>query len=168
MGTLSHDLLGLVTVATAVFRKKAENEILFALLGGPFLCRFSDAASDEPSTRWPTASGSAYWGLADTWVSPTALRRTEECPPGSSRLAAVALAGGAAFKRSKMSMSGRICVGGFEEGEFEGDSPTEEVAAQIRLRGADPVQLRAQEIDEAAKIRIVVQRDPLGVHEVVR
>jgi len=40
---------------------------------------------------------------------------------------------------------------GFEEGEFEGDSSTEEVAAQIRLCGADPVQLRAQEIDEAAK-----------------
>ena len=45
-----------------------------------------------------------------------------------------------------MSMSGPA-VGGFEEGEFEGDSPTEEVAAQIRLRGADPVQLRAQEIE---------------------
>ena len=59
-------------------------------------------------------------------------------------------------------------LGGFEEGEFEGDSPTEEVAAQIGLRGADAVQLRAQEIDEAAKIRIVVQRDPLGVHEIVR
>jgi hypothetical protein len=27
---------------------------------------------------------------------------------------------------------------GFEEGEFEGDSPTEEVAAQIRLRGGRP------------------------------
>jgi hypothetical protein len=66
-----------------------------------------------------------------------------------------------------MSMSGPA-VGGFEEGEFEGDSPTEEVAAQIRLRGADAVQLRAQEIDEATKIRIVVQRDPLGVYAVVR
>ncbi len=66
-----------------------------------------------------------------------------------------------------MSMSGSAGVGGFEEGKFEGDRPTEEVAAQICLRGADPVQLRAQEIDEAAKIRIVVQRDPLGVHEVV-
>jgi hypothetical protein len=140
--------------------------------------------------RWPTASGSAYWGAADTWVSPTALRRAEGCPPRSSRLAAVlggtrlrrddqsekssdpdrraTLAGGAAFKRSKMSMSGRISVGGFEEGEFEGDSPTEEVAAHIGLRGADAVQLPAQEIDEAAKIRIVVQRDPLGVHEIVR
>ena len=38
-------------------------------------------------------------------------------------------------------------IGGFEEGEFEGDSPTEEVAAQIRLRRADPIQLRAQEIE---------------------
>ena len=65
-------------------------------------------------------------------------------------------------------VSGPVGIGGFEEGEFEGDSPTEEVAAQIRLCGTDPVQLRAQEIDEAAKIRIVVQRDPLGVHEVVR
>jgi hypothetical protein len=37
-------------------------------------------------------------------------------------------------------------------------------AAKIRLRGAEPVQLRAQEIDEAVKIRVVVQRDPLGVH----
>src|SRR5271168_505656 len=65
-------------------------------------------------------------------------------------------------------VSGSVSVGGFEEGKFEGDSPTEEVAAQIRLPGADPVQLRAQEINEAAKIRIVVQHDPLGVHEVVR
>jgi hypothetical protein len=31
------------------------------------------------------------------------------------------------------------------------------------MRGPDPVQLRAQEIDEAANIRIVVQRDPLSV-----
>jgi hypothetical protein len=67
----------------------------------------------------------------------------------------------------EMSVSGPVCVGGFEEGKFQGDSPTEEVAAQIRLRGADPVQLRAQEIDEAAKPRIVVQCDPLGVHKVV-
>src|SRR5712671_7847617 len=67
-----------------------------------------------------------------------------------------------------MSMSGLVCIGGIKEGEFEGDSPTEEVAAQIRLGGADAVQLRAQEIDEAAKTRIVVQRDPLGVYEVVR
>jgi hypothetical protein len=31
-----------------------------------------------------------------------------------------------------MSMSGPAGIGGFEEGEFEGDSPTEEVAAPIR------------------------------------
>jgi hypothetical protein len=67
-----------------------------------------------------------------------------------------------------MSISGPVGIGGFEEGEFECHSPTEEVAAHIRLRGADPVQLRAQEFDEATKIRIVVQHDPLGVHEVVR
>ena len=65
-------------------------------------------------------------------------------------------------------VSGPVGIGGFEEREFEGDSATVEVAAQIRLRGADPVQLRAQEIDEAAKIRFVVQRDPLGVDEVAR
>ena len=65
-------------------------------------------------------------------------------------------------------MSGPIGVSGFEEGEFEGDSPTKEVAAEIRLQRADPVQLGAQEIDEDTKIRIVVERDPLGVHEVVR
>jgi len=41
--------------------------------------------------------------------------------------------------RSKMSMSSPASIGGFEEGKFEGDSPTEEVAAQIRLHGADPV-----------------------------
>src|ERR1700720_830233 len=73
-----------------------------------------------------------------------------------------------AFTRSKTSMSGPVGVGGFEEGEFEGDGPLEKVAAQILLRGADAVQLRAQEIDEAAKPRIVVQRDPLGVHEIDR
>ena len=72
------------------------------------------------------------------------------------------LSGAEVFRRN----SGRI--GSFEEGELEGDSARKEVAAQIRVRGADAVQLRAQEIDEAAKIRIVVQRDPLGVHEVVR
>jgi hypothetical protein len=65
-------------------------------------------------------------------------------------------------------MSGPVGVGGFEEGEFEGDGPLEKVAARILLRGADAVQLRAQEIDEAAKPRIVVQRDPLGVHEIDR
>ena len=63
-------------------------------------------------------------------------------------------------------MSAPLGVRGFEEGEFEGYSPTEEVTTQVRLCGADSVQLRAQKIDEAAKARIVVQRDPLGVHEV--
>src|SRR5438270_13738687 len=48
-----------------------------------------------------------------------------------------------AFTRSKTSMSGPVGVGGFEEGEFEGDGPLEKVAAQILLRGADAVQLRA-------------------------
>ena len=52
-------------------------------------------------------------------------------------------------------VSGPVGISGFEEGEFEGDSPTEEVAAQICLRGTRPVQLRAQEIDEAAKIRTI-------------
>ena len=50
-----------------------------------------------------------------------------------------------AFTRSKTSMSGPVGVGGFEVGEFEGDGPLEKVAAQILLRGADAVQLRAQE-----------------------
>src|SRR5215472_3817650 len=62
--------------------------------------------------------------------------------------------------------SGPIPTGGFEEGEFKADSPTAEVAAQVCVRGADAVQLRAQEIDEGAKIGIVVQRNPLGVHEI--
>ena len=48
-----------------------------------------------------------------------------------------------AFTRSKTSISGPIRVGGFEEGEFEGDGPLEKVAAQILLRGANAVQLRA-------------------------
>ena len=65
-------------------------------------------------------------------------------------------------------VSDSVSISGFEEGKFEGDSPTKEVAAQIRLPGAGPVQLRAQEIDKAAKIAIVVKRNPLGVHEVVR
>jgi hypothetical protein len=34
-----------------------------------------------------------------------------------------------AFTRSKTSMSGPVGVGGFEEGEFEGDGPLEKVAA---------------------------------------
>ena len=97
----------------------------------------------------------------------TRLRRDDQGEKSSYPDRRAALAGGTAFKRSKMSVSGRISVGGFEEGEFEGDSPTEEVAAQIGLRGAHAVQLRAQKIDEAAEIRIVVQPDPLGVHEIV-
>ena len=56
------------------------------------------------------------------------------------------LSGAEVFRRN----SGRI--GSFEEGELEGDSARKEVAAQIWLRRADSVQLRAQEIDEAAKI----------------
>jgi hypothetical protein len=72
------------------------------------------------------------------------------------------LSGAEVFRRN----SGRI--GSFEEGELKGDNARKEVAAQIWLRRADPVQLRVQEIDEAAKIRIVVQRDLLGVNEVVR
>ena len=46
-------------------------------------------------------------------------------------------------------------------------SARKEVAALICVRRADTVQLRAQEIDEPTKIRIVVQRDPLRVYEVV-
>ena len=64
-------------------------------------------------------------------------------------------------------VSGPVSIGGFEEGKLESDGPTEEVVAQIRLRRTDPVQLSAQKIDKAAKIRIVMQPDPLGVHEVV-
>jgi hypothetical protein len=59
-------------------------------------------------------------------------------------------------------------IGGFEKREFERDSARKEVAAQICVRRANTVQLRAQEINEPAKIRIVVQRDPLRVYEVVR
>jgi hypothetical protein len=64
-------------------------------------------------------------------------------------------------------VSGSVSKGGFEEGEFEGDSPTEEAVAQIRLLRTDPVQLRAQEIEEAVEIQIIVQHDPLGVHEII-
>ena len=39
--------------------------------------------------------------------------------------------------------SGRVGVGGFEEGEFESDSPIEEVATLVRIRGADAVQFGA-------------------------
>src|SRR5215472_5016111 len=54
-------------------------------------------------------------------------------------------------------VSGPLFIGGFEEGDLERDSSTEEVAAQIHVPGADPVQLRAQKIHEAAEIQIVVQ-----------
>ena len=64
-------------------------------------------------------------------------------------------------------VSGPLLIGGFEEGELERDGSTEKVTAQIDVRGADPVQFRAQKIDEAAEIQIVVQSDPLGIHEVV-
>jgi hypothetical protein len=40
-----------------------------------------------------------------------------------------------AFTPSKTSMSGSVGVGGFEKGEFEGNSATEKVAAQIGVRG---------------------------------
>jgi hypothetical protein len=43
-----------------------------------------------------------------------------------------------------------------------------EVATQICLSRPDTVQLGAQKVNEPAKIRIVVQRDPVGVNEVVR
>jgi hypothetical protein len=48
-------------------------------------------------------------------------------------------------------VSGPVGIGGFEEGEFEGDSPMEEVAAQIRVRGPDPVQLCAAVEDETER-----------------
>jgi len=48
-------------------------------------------------------------------------------------------------------VSGSVGIGGFEEGKFEGDGPTEEVVAQIRPRGTDPVQLPVQEIDEGSR-----------------
>ena len=72
----------------------------------------------------------------------------------------------AAHTRGPKENSGHI--GGFEKGEFEPDGARKEVAAQICVRRTDTVQLRAQKVNEPAKIRIVVQRDPLGVNEVVR
>jgi len=60
------------------------------------------------------------------------------------------------------------CIVGFEEEEFEADGATKEVSTQICPSRPDAVQLRAQKVNEPAKIRIVVQRDPLGVNEVVR
>src|ERR1700730_3974072 len=75
-------------------------------------------------------------------------------------------AGAEAVARSKRSAS--IGIGGFEEGRLEGDSPTEEVAAQIRLGGTDAVQLGAQEIDKGAQTRAVVQHNPFGMHKIGR
>jgi hypothetical protein len=46
-----------------------------------------------------------------------------------------------------------------KKGEFERDSARKEVVAQICVRRADTVQLRAQEIDEPTKIQIVVEWD---------
>jgi hypothetical protein len=40
------------------------------------------------------------------------------------------------------------------------------IADVRQVSRTDPIQLRVQEIDKDAKLRIVVQRDPLGVHEV--
>jgi hypothetical protein len=68
-----------------------------------------------------------------------------------------------ARRPGRLRTSDPVAIGGFEESEFEGYRPIEEVAALIRLRGANAVQLCAQEIDEVAKMWIVVQRDPLGV-----
>ena len=55
-----------------------------------------------------------------------------------------------------------------KKAELEGDSAIEEVAAQSGVGGTDAIQLRAQEIDEATEMRVVVQRDPLGMHKVAR
>ena len=55
------------------------------------------------------------------------------------RQCCVALSRAEALGRSKMSTSGPVGVGFFEEGKFEGDSLTEEVTAQIRLGRANPV-----------------------------
>jgi hypothetical protein len=52
--------------------------------------------------------------------------------------------------------SGPVGIGGIGGGEFEGDSPAEDVAAQIHQCRADPVQRRAWEIDKAAKMLIAV------------
>ena len=59
-----------------------------------------------------------------------------------------------AFTWSKTSMSGPVGVGGFEEGEFEGDGPRwKKSRHRSSCARADAVELRAQEIDEAAKPR---------------
>jgi hypothetical protein len=57
--------------------------------------------------------------------------------------------GGAEVRRRN---AGRI--GGFEEGEFEADGATKEVATQICLSRPNAVQLRAQKINEPRKLRL--------------
>jgi len=59
-------------------------------------------------------------------------------------------------------------IGGFKERKFEADSAIKEVATQTRLSRANAIQFRTQKTNEPPKIGIVVQRDPLGVYEVVR
>src|SRR5438105_12748606 len=54
-------------------------------------------------------------------------------PAGGSEIRTLGPSLARAFTRSKTSMSGPVGVGGFEEGEFEGDGPLEKVAAQILL-----------------------------------
>ena len=44
-------------------------------------------------------------------------------------------------------------IGSIGEGELEGDSPPEEVAAKIHLGRPDPVQFRSQKLDEVAEAR---------------
>jgi hypothetical protein len=74
------------------------------------------------------------WGCERRkYTRPKKLERMQIVPPaalGPSYAPAVTLC---------QMVSGSVSIGGLEEGKFEGDSPTEEVAAQIRLRGADPV-----------------------------
>src|SRR5215471_5390905 len=64
-------------------------------------------------------------------------------------------------------LSAQVGIGGTEKGQLKGDGPSEEVAAKIRLDGADPIQLSTQKIDEGAKTRAVVQGNPLRMNEVV-
>ena len=57
----------------------------------------------------------------------------------------------------------RATLGGLA---FEADSAIKEVATQICLSRANAIQFRTLKINEPPKIRIVVQRDPLGPAEV--
>src|SRR5215472_504551 len=66
---------------------------------------------------------------------------------------------------ARLTGSGLDGVSRFEEGEFEGDGPAKEIAAQLGLRGTDAVQLGAQEVDEIAENRADVQRDPLRMYK---